>query len=64
MDSDSDDSQPFPRVPAYPGEDVRPTSSKELLGWYSYGWASEVFVVCGVGMYPNPMSTTTLLNES
>ena len=37
-------------VPArYPGEDTRPTSSKELFGWYSYGWAAEVFVICELG---------------
>lgn len=35
--------------PQYPGEDTRLTSNKELSGWYSYGWAAEVFVVCGVG---------------
>ena len=35
--------------PSYPGEDTRPTSSKELSGWYSYGWAAEVFVICGIG---------------
>lgn len=28
--------------PQYPGEDTRLTSKKELLGWYSYGWAAEV----------------------
>ena len=37
--------------PSYPGEDTRPTSTQELLGWYSYGWAAEVFVVCGVGSF-------------
>jgi len=36
-------------VPRYSGEDTRPTSRKELAGWYSYGWAAEVFVVCGIG---------------
>ena len=36
--------------PEYPGEDTRLTSNKELSGWYSYGWAAEVFVVCGVGI--------------
>lgn len=35
--------------PQYDGEDTRPTSSKELWGWYAYGFAAEVFVVCGVG---------------
>ena len=37
--------------PSYPGEDTRPTSTKELSGWYSYGWAAEVFVICGVGSF-------------
>ena len=34
-----------------PGEDTRSTSKKELLGWYSYGFAAEVFVICGVGSF-------------
>ncbi|CRG84649.1 Autophagy-related protein 22-1 [Talaromyces islandicus] len=38
-------------VPQYPGDDVRPTSKKELAGWYSYGWAAEVFVVCAMGSF-------------
>lgn len=38
--------------PQYEGEDIRPTSKKELSGWYSYGFAAEVFIVCGVGMGP------------
>ncbi|KAI9788583.1 MAG: Autophagy protein 22 [Peltula sp. TS41687] len=37
--------------PRYPGEDTRPTSQKELAGWYSYGWAAEVFVICGIGSF-------------
>lgn len=43
------DSQGSPIVPRYPGEDTRWTSTKELLGFYMYGFAAEVFVVCGVG---------------
>lgn len=35
--------------PRYDGEDTRQTSKKELSGWYSYGFAAEVYVVCGVG---------------
>ncbi|KAJ5558149.1 hypothetical protein N7535_008365 [Penicillium sp. DV-2018c] len=35
----------------YPGEDTRPTSKKELAGWYCYSWAAEVFVVCAVGSF-------------
>ena len=30
-------------------EDTRPTSQKELWGWYSYGWAAEVFAICAMG---------------
>ncbi|KAF1811268.1 MFS general substrate transporter [Eremomyces bilateralis CBS 781.70] len=37
--------------PQYPGEDTRPTSKKELAGFYLYGWAAEVFVVCGMGSF-------------
>lgn len=45
-------SEPDPvrlRKPRYDGEDTSPTTQKELLGWYSYGVAAEVFAVCGVG---------------
>lgn len=35
----------------YPGEDTRSTSRQELAGWYSYGWAAEVFVVCGISEF-------------
>ncbi|KAI5293918.1 Autophagy protein 22, partial [Ascosphaera atra] len=38
-------------VPQYEGEDVRPTSKQELAGWYSYGWAAEVFTVCAMGSF-------------
>ena len=37
--------------PAYPGEDTRPTSRKELLGFYTYSFAAEVYVVCGLGAF-------------
>lgn len=37
--------------PSYPGEDTRPTSYKELLGFYTYSFAAEVFVVCGLGAF-------------
>lgn len=40
-----------PDPPKYPGEDTRATSPKELSGWYSYGWAAEVFVICGIGSF-------------
>ena len=42
----------FPEdLPQYPGDDTRPTSRKEISGWYSYGFAAEVFVICGVGSF-------------
>ncbi|KAI9792741.1 MAG: Autophagy protein 22 [Piccolia ochrophora] len=40
-----------PAPARFAGDDVRLTSEKELRGWYSYGWAVEVFVVCGVGSF-------------
>ena len=42
-----------PDEPRYEGEDNRPTSRKELWGWYSYGWAAETFaVVCMASFLP------------
>ncbi|KAJ5413357.1 hypothetical protein N7465_005662 [Penicillium sp. CMV-2018d] len=38
-------------LPQYPGDDTRPTSNRELAGWYCYGWAAEVFVVCAMGSF-------------
>jgi len=35
----------------YAGEDTRLTSRKELSGWYAYGFAAEVFVICGMGEF-------------
>ncbi|EME39772.1 hypothetical protein DOTSEDRAFT_74617 [Dothistroma septosporum NZE10] len=40
-----------PVEPSYSGEDTRPTSNKELLGFYTYSFAAEVFVVCGLGAF-------------
>lgn len=38
------------RAPRFEGEDVSPTTERELRGWYSTGLAAEIFAVCGVGM--------------
>ncbi|CAG8303521.1 unnamed protein product [Penicillium salamii] len=38
-------------LPQFPGDDTRPTSKRELAGWYCYGWAAEVFVVCAMGSF-------------
>jgi hypothetical protein len=52
---DSRSSQETPREDGeqvqaqYEGEDVRLTSRKELSGWYSYGFAAEVFAICAMG---------------
>lgn len=35
----------------YAGYDGRPTSRKELTGWYMYGFAAETFVICGIGTF-------------
>ncbi|KAL1869318.1 hypothetical protein VTK73DRAFT_3185 [Phialemonium thermophilum] len=37
--------------PRYPDEDTRPTSRKELAGWYAYAFAAEVYVICGIGSF-------------
>ena len=55
MQSEQQDSTGHARIPRYLGEDTRPTSKKELWGWYSYGWAAEVFVVCGIGTHICPL---------
>lgn len=44
------------RPPRYAGEDTTPTSHQEILGWYSYGIAAEVFAVCGVGKLTSELS--------
>ncbi|CCX30457.1 autophagy-related protein 22-like protein [Pyronema domesticum] len=49
--------------PLFPGQDVRPTSRKELMGWYSYAWAAEVFVVCGIGSFI-PVTLEQLAREN
>lgn len=50
-------------VPLFPGQDIRPTSRKELMGWYSYAWAAEVFVVCGIGSFI-PVTLEQLAREN
>jgi len=50
-------------MPQFPAQDVRPTSVKELAGWYSYAWAAEVFVVCGIGSFI-PVTLEQLAREN
>lgn len=47
LDDDDRDLSP----PSYDGEDTRPTSRKELAGFYAYSFAAEVFVICGLGAF-------------
>ncbi|KAJ4983342.1 autophagy protein atg22 [Stagonosporopsis vannaccii] len=49
--------------PRYEGEDTRLTSDKELSGFYMYGWAAEVFVVCGIGSFI-PVTLEQLAREN
>ncbi len=39
------------RKQRYEGEDLSPTTTRELRGFYAYGLAAEVFAVCGVGTF-------------
>lgn len=43
----------------YAGYDGRPTSRKEMTGWYMYAFASETYVICGIGapFFSLPFST-------
>ncbi|KAK6355049.1 Autophagy protein 22 [Orbilia brochopaga] len=50
-DEDWDGEASVRTAPAYPDEDTRPTSTKEIYGWYSYAWASEVFAICAMGSF-------------
>ncbi|KAI9053813.1 hypothetical protein LZ554_002761 [Drepanopeziza brunnea f. sp. 'monogermtubi'] len=47
----------------YEGEDTRLTSRKELSGWYAYGFAAEVFVICGMGSFI-PITLEQLAREN
>jgi hypothetical protein len=49
--------QPTMAVPArraYPGQDNRQTSKRELRAWYSYCFASEVYAVVSLSTPPTP----------
>lgn len=35
----------------YHGEDTRPTSKKELAGWYMYAFAAETYVICAISSF-------------
>lgn len=61
-DADADSSFGIQQSPArYPGEDTRPTSSKELAGWYAYAFAAEVYVICGMATDAIALHVTKLM---
>ncbi|KAH8156490.1 hypothetical protein CIB48_g11757 [Xylaria polymorpha] len=47
--TDTGDSSP--PIRRYPGEDTRPTSTKELSGWYMYAFAAETYVICAISSF-------------
>ncbi|OAA64972.1 Major facilitator superfamily transporter [Cordyceps fumosorosea ARSEF 2679] len=54
MSSDDDDGRLAAldaAVPHYGGHDTRPTSPKEIKGWYMYAFAAETYVICGIGSF-------------
>lgn len=49
MSSDDSDGLAPGGIPHYSGHDARPTSQKEIQGWYMYAFAAETYVICGIG---------------
>ncbi|KAI1213814.1 autophagy-related protein 22 [Annulohypoxylon truncatum] len=47
----------------YHGEDTRPTSTKELAGWYMYAFAAETYVICGISSFV-PILLESLAREN
>ena len=41
-----------PTARTYPGQDNRATSKREILAWYSYCFASEVYAVVSLSPFP------------
>lgn len=58
-----DDEEETARTPRYDGEDVSPTTDRELKGWYFAGLAAEVYAVCGVGSF-GPVTLEQLAREA
>ncbi|UPX19154.1 Autophagy protein 22, variant 2 [Ascochyta rabiei] len=61
--SEGSDMESLNAPPNYAGEDTRLTSDRELSGFYMYGWAAEVFVVCGIGSFI-PVTLEQLAREN
>lgn len=54
FDGDGEDGELAQRKIRYDGEDISPTTTRELNGWYAYPIAAEVFAVVAVGTYRLP----------
>jgi len=55
FEGDDEDTESIKRQVRYDGEDISPTTTRELNGWYAYPIAAEVFAVVAVGTYqPSP----------
>jgi MFS transporter, UMF1 family len=48
------------RAPRYDGEDISPTTDREIRGWFFTGLAAEIYAVCGVGKVRAPESLTDM----
>lgn len=49
LDEEASTLESSSRQPQYSGEDLSPTTARELRGFYAYSVAAEIFAVCGVG---------------
>jgi UMF1 family MFS transporter len=49
LDGDDEETSRAPKHVRYEGEDVSATTDQELIGWYAYPIAAEVFAVVAVG---------------
>lgn len=58
-----DEEESAVRSPRYDGEDISPTTDRELKGWYFAGLAAEVYAVCGVGSF-GPVTLEQLAREA
>ncbi|CEL59721.1 Autophagy-related protein 22-1 OS=Penicillium chrysogenum (strain ATCC 28089 / DSM 1075 / Wisconsin 54-1255) GN=atg22-1 PE=3 SV=1 [Rhizoctonia solani AG-1 IB] len=59
----STDSDETALGPTYSGEDIRPTSDKELRAWYAYAWAAEPYVVVAIATFI-PLTLEALAREN
>jgi MFS transporter, UMF1 family len=56
--TNSSSTMAVPGLKTYPGQDNRETSKREILAWYSYCFASEVYAVVSLCIFPSLFSLT------